>query len=479
MAGENIRCQVLVIGSGPGGSITASALAARGMDVLLLEEGQNLRNDSCAPFSSEEIAQKYRSGGLNPALGNPNIPFVEGCCVGGGSEINSGLYHRTPAEVLANWRERYQVRDLQEKDLEPQFEFCEKVLHVQLNPGRVPAAADKLKAGADRLGWKSREVPRWYEYSGPISRERKAQAKRQTMSQTFVPAFLEAGGRLLSGIRAQKLAWENGRWNTIGVRGSESVQINAEAVFVCAGAVQTPALLRRSGIRKNIGNSLAMHPTVKVTALFDDEINTLEPEVPAHQVTEFSPRICMGCSISSSAYLALAMTDYPELQQALRAHWKQMAIYYAMIQGPATGMVRNVPFSTAPLVRYSLNPENMRSLSEALRNLCRAMFAAGATTLYPSLSGFAPLRNEGDLDRLPVALSAANTNLMTIHLFSSCPMGEDLNLCAVDSFGKVHGAEKLYVNDASILCTAPGVNPQGTIMGIARRNAMHFADHAS
>ncbi len=476
MGGENIRCQVLVIGSGPGGSVTASTLAARGKDVLLLEEGPNLRTDSCVQFSAEEIAQKYRSGGLNPALGKPNIPFVEGCCVGGGSEINSGLYHRTPSEVLALWRERYQVRGLKEKELEPHFQACEEALHVQLNPGLIPAAAGKLKAGADRLGWKSKEVPRWYKYSEPTSRERKAEGQRQSMSETFVPAFLDAGGRLLSGVRAEKLRLDQDRWSVSATRGKEPVTIVAENVFLCAGAVQTPALLRRSGIQKNIGNTLAMHPTIKVAAIFDEEINTLDPEVPSHQVTEFSPRMCMGCSVSSRAYLALAMTDYPESYGKIRLHRKQLAIYYAMIQGPATGTVRNVPFSTAPLIRYPLSSEHMKGLSEALRNLCRVMFAAGAKTVYPSISGFAPLENEGDLNRIPSELSASTANLMTIHLFSSCPMGEDLNRCAADSFGKVHGHENLFVNDASLLCTAPGVNPQGTIMGIARRNAIHFAE---
>jgi choline dehydrogenase-like flavoprotein len=65
---------------------------------------------------------------------------------------------------------------------------------------------------------------------------------------------------------------------------------------------------------------------------------------------------------------------------------------------------------------------------------------------------------------------------MTIHLFSSCVMGEARDVCAVDSFGKVHGQQNLFVNDASLLCTAPGVNPQGSIMAIARRNALHFAN---
>jgi choline dehydrogenase-like flavoprotein len=63
---------------------------------------------------------------------------------------------------------------------------------------------------------------------------------------------------------------------------------------------------------------------------------------------------------------------------------------------------------------------------------------------------------------------------MTIHLFSSCPMGERRDRCAVDSFGRVHGTPNLRVADASILCGPPGVNPQGTIMALARRNALHF-----
>jgi choline dehydrogenase-like flavoprotein len=34
---------------------------------------------------------------------------------------------------------------------------------------------------------------------------------------------------------------------------------------------------------------------------------------------------------------------------------------------------------------------------------------------------------------------------------------------------KVHGVENLYVADGSAVCGAPGVNPQLTIMALARR----------
>jgi len=78
------------------------------------------------------------------------------------------------------------------------------------------------------------------------------------------------------------------------------------------------------------------------------------------------------------------------------------------------------------------------------------------------------------VQNFPGILPAGRSNLMSVHLFSSCPMGENREKCATDSFGKVHGADNLYINDASLLCTAPGVNPQGSIMAFARRNALHF-----
>jgi choline dehydrogenase-like flavoprotein len=35
----------------------------------------------------------------------------------------------------------------------------------------------------------------------------------------------------------------------------------------------------------------------------------------------------------------------------------------------------------------------------------------------------------------------------------------------------------LWVNDASLLPQAPGVNPQGTVMAFARRNVLHYLEH--
>lgn len=471
------EADIAVLGSGPGGAITACMLGEAGKNVVLIEEGDYLQLDSCPPFSREEMEQKYRNGGLTVALGRTKVAYVEGRCVGGGSEINSGLHHRTPPEVLAEWRERFLVESLTEKDLEPHYEACEKELSVSLMPGKAPTASLLLHEGATRLGWKSLEVPRWFAYN-PLPGAPLAGVK-QSMTQTLVPRFERAGGRVLAQTRVRRLRRHGQRWQIEVEQGlpgdPRPGTLIADKVFVACGAIQSPALLQRSRLGRGAGRRLHLHPTIKVIAEFPDEINLPGMGVPVHQVKEFSPRFSFGCSISSPPHLALAMLDHPEKGQYALENWRKHAIYYAMIRG-GRGRVRTVPCYRDPLVRYKLAAEDMCDLAEALRQLCRCLFAAGARVLYPSIQGAPALTGPKDIDLLPDPLPADRTNLMTIHLFSSCPMGENQAECVADSFGRVHGETNLWLADGSLLPGPPGVNPQGSILAIARRNAMRFLD---
>lgn len=295
------------------------------------------------------------------------------------------------------------------------------------------------------------------------------------MTKTYLPRFFNAGGKLLHDTRVTKLRSAGTGWTVDAIHKTGlKLQIRADTVFVCAGAVQTPALLLRSGIGRNVGNSLYVHPTVKVVAEFADPVNTPDMGVPVHQVKEFAPRFSFGCSISSPAYIALGLIEYPEQIGRVPNAWERMANYYAMIVPDGRGTIRPVPGFHDPIVRYHLVEADYRTLGLALRKLCELLLAAGAIAVYPGVSRSAPVRSEADIRTLPESLPAGSATLMTIHLFSTCPMGENKSRCAVDSFGAVHGLKNLFVNDASLLCTAPGVNPQGTIMALARRNTLRF-----
>ena len=81
------------------GAPTAAILAEAGFDVLVVEEGGWVEQGSVAPFSLAQMEQPVpRAGGVTVALGRPSIAYAEGRCAGGGTEINSGLYRRPPAE---------------------------------------------------------------------------------------------------------------------------------------------------------------------------------------------------------------------------------------------------------------------------------------------------------------------------------------------------------------------------------------------
>jgi choline dehydrogenase-like flavoprotein len=125
-------------------------------------------------------------------------------------------------------------------------------------------------------------------------------------------------------------------------------------------------------------------------------------------------------------------------------------------------------------VRTRANPADLADLAEGLRRLCELLLAAGAVVIYPNVAGCAPLRSPADLARLPASLPGDGANLIALHLFSSCPMGEDERRSATDSFGRVRGADGLHLADASLLCGPTVVNPQGSVMAVAHRNVQEF-----
>src|SRR3546814_5131641 len=65
---DRMSAEIVVIGSGPGGAVTAALCAEAGRSVLLVEEGENLPLEAAPQFSHEEILQKYRNGGVNIAI---------------------------------------------------------------------------------------------------------------------------------------------------------------------------------------------------------------------------------------------------------------------------------------------------------------------------------------------------------------------------------------------------------------------------
>lgn len=474
----DVACDVLVIGSGPGGAITAYELSRAGCDVALCEEGAEIEPGTVEDFSLEDMALRYRNGGLTAALGRTPVAYAEACCLGGGSEINAGLYHRLPGSVIENWRNKYRIEDLEADGLRPHFEQCEEDLSVSIIPGAAPLSSLKLKLGAERLGWSVAEVPRWYRYASEGSARPPV---RQSMSRVYLLRAREHGCRIFTCARIDRLQIRGTRaYAAVGTLCGETapktaLRVKFEDVVICAGATGTPALLRRSGITRNVGDTLAMHPTAKMIAVFPDLVNENGAPIGMHQVREFHPRFSFGCSISSPPFLAASLLGQRQLDTAeVIQNWRRMAVYYVATSSHGRGTVRSAPWLGVPIVRYQPTLQEFAALAEGLRKLGQLLFEAGAQCVIPSVEGWGRLSKREELSALSDSLPARFADLMTIHLMGTCPMGENRDRCAADSHGKLHRYENVYINDSSLLPEAPGVNPQGGVMAIARRNALRY-----
>ncbi|HRE02052.1 MAG TPA: GMC family oxidoreductase, partial [Ilumatobacteraceae bacterium] len=186
-----------------------------------------------------------------------------------------------------------------------------------------------------------------------------------------------------------------------------------------------------------------------------------------------APEISFGGSASNPGLLAMALNDNWASFGAAMADWQRISVYYAAITSQGTGRVIAVPGLRDPLVTYRLTARDKALLGSGLSRLALCMLAAGADEVYPSFRGAPLVRNEADVAQLRDAFSVNRATVMSVHLCSTVPLGEHPR-CAADSYGRVRGMRNLWVNDASLLPEAPGVNPQGSVMAFAIRNARHF-----
>ena len=184
-ASDPLAAEIVVIGSGAGGAVTAAVLAEAGREVLLIEEGPAVDTASMPSNSPDAMLTLYRNAGLTPILGNQNIAFVEGRCVGGSTEINSGFWHRLSDDCYHRWKADFLVDAFSQEALEAGFERIERELSVaRLGEQGESKAAELFRRGAETLDWHCEEVPRCQKDPGTSAF---APGAKQSMQRTYLP----------------------------------------------------------------------------------------------------------------------------------------------------------------------------------------------------------------------------------------------------------------------------------------------------
>ena len=482
----------VIVGTGAGGATAARVLSEAGLSVIMLEEGPLLRPDERPRGLLDAMAQSMREIGTVATSGAAPFPLLLGRCVGGSTAINSGIIWRMPDEVRSGWSERYGLAELlDERALSRIFAQLEDELEVaEIDPSVRGGNARLMEKGSAALGLTGRPIRRNAKRCTGSARclQGCPQGARQSMDVSYVPRAVKRGARLHALARATHIVVADGRAQAVEGELLDETRracgrfrvVGRRGVIVAAGAIYTPLLLRRSGIRRLVGDGFQAHPGAAVLGRFPEPVGmsfgaTQSYEVPLH---------AQGLKLESlSLPPELLASRLPGVGRDWQRRLRQLdyfAQWAAVVRMQARGRVRSALFG-GPSVRYEPLREDVQKLKQGVALIVRMLFAAGAEEVYPGVARLPEVMTrpeQADLILDP-KVTRRDFHLMASHHFGTAAAGSDAARSVVGPGLQCHDVRRLFVMDASALPTNIGVNPQHSIMAVVFRAAEWLANESA
>ena len=471
-----VRCQVVVIGSGAGGGVIAAELAERGIDVVIIEAGNRVTADQLGREPAKVLRDFYQDGATTLAFGKPSIPLPLGRTVGGTTTINSGTCFRPPEHVLDRWEK--EGIGLDRTHLADCFARVEDRLNVQPVPAHLLGGSSSVVArGAEALGLEHGPLHRnirGCEQSAvcPFGCPRNA---KQSTNITYVPWALSAGARLFPGTKATALLRSGSR--VAGVVGrthtGRTVTVHSDVVVSACGAITGVPFLRSVGLSNpHLGRHLTIHPGAKIVAQMPERVNGWADTPQGYGLPGFqSDGLMFEGAFVPPEYTSVALPFVGRAFTEVMEAYPHLAMFGFMVEDEPVGRVWTTPMGR-PFITYNLSLKDRKRVQKGLEVLAELFFAAGAERIFLPIAGHEEQRSletariaiGADFD--PIALEMA-----AFHPLGTARMSASSRLGVVDSDLESWDIPGLYVVDGSVVPSALGVNPQITIMGLATRAA--------
>lgn len=485
------RCQVLVVGSGPGGAVAAKELAESGLDVILLEEGPPVGAADMRPEAGDTLRRVFRESGMRVARGNGFFPTMQAIALGGGSLVNSAISIRAPRWILDEWAEQHGLPELGGAGLDDDFAAVENFLGVAPTDEAVLGERNRLfKQGCEALGIAAEPTPR--NVRGCLGSAECftgcRNGAKQSTDVSYVPAAIKAGARVLTSLRAEELLHDGRRVR--GMRGrlvepftwreAGRFEIEADAVVLAAGCMATPLLMMRAGLGgAHAGQHLKGHPGLAVYGVFPHKVEPWKGATQGYQSLAYLREgIKLEVLWAPPALLAVRFPGFGDEYKGHLLSFERMAPFDVIVSARHSGgSVRALGRSMTPDIRFNLDARDVAQLQRGLCILTDICWAAGAEAVQPGVHGVPPslTRAQGTSPLKNATLRATDFTVGMNHVFGTTRMGSDAKNSVVDSRGKVHGVDNLYVCDTSVFPASPHVNPMLTCMALARRTARSVA----
>lgn len=481
----NLKVDAVVIGSGAGGAIAAYELARAGKSVVVLEAGPYVPSEKFTEMLAVSMGTMYQDHGGQSNM-NGDIAILQGACVGGSTVVNAALCFRTPDYYLKLWAKDYGLTNLSSAVLKPYFEKVERNLHIKtVESQETSPGAELIAKGMGKLGYPKGKARRNVKnctmtgacFSGC------ATDRKQSMLATYLPWAVALGASIYADTRVTKVLAMDGQASGVLAeiidpatgKKKADVRVDAPIVVVAAGPVQTPLLLLKSGLANSssqVGKNFACHPTMSVTAEFDQEVNDF------HGATH-SLYMDQNTLPNKGGYLLLNAIQEPveagfqvepgtgKPYVAYMTGYKNTIRLISLIHDKNVGEVKWE--NGQKQIHYTVDNDDFNAMKKGLVATAKILFAAGARKLYLPSSNKVVIESTDQIESIIGALKnePARYKYTSFHPQGTCRMGRDPKTTVVNPYGETHDVKNLYVADASLLPTSIGYNPSETVYALA------------
>ncbi len=515
------RYDVVVVGSGFGGGVTACRMAEQGVRVCVLERGRQF-SPGDFPDQAEQAPLTFwhpilNPGGMLDLRLMKDLSVLTAAGVGGGSLVYANTHLRAPRDVFEQpaWPQA-----ITRAELDPYYDRTEEAFDPQLTPAEpalpkisaFDAMAERAERTPERLPLavhfgESRRHP----FSGVFQQGCQnlglcdagcpVRAKN-TVDITYL-ARAEAHGAevfpLREVLRIDPPGGAGGNWR-VGFRDLQyriSGSVEAPLIVLAAGTLGSSRLLL-----KNRGRLGRLSPALgsRFSGNGDALALAIDPSAPGvtGARTEFGPSMTSRIDYTDESGFMVADGGLPGAFSGILAAVREINALTGW--GRVVLNVKNVATMLGITDRHVTHRDvklrGPEPIGDSLVFLMIGRDASNGQMRLTPLFGCLDIRwNKEDSARLFAAMRQVAGELaaaagakssffaldagplgkfITVHPLGGCPMSDDPGGGVTDDHGKVHGYDGLYVLDGSIVPTALGVNPSKTIAALAERGVAHL-----
>ncbi|RHZ52394.1 hypothetical protein Glove_461g66 [Diversispora epigaea] len=503
-----LKFDIVIVGSGAGGSVMAARLARMtGNSVLVIEKGHHYSQNELGLNQQDGYQKLYERGGeILSEVGG--LAVLAGSNFGGGTTVGRSTAVEPPYHLREEWAKKFGLPYFLEEEFNDSMKAIKNRLGVNENNINHNECNKILINGCKNLGASYEIIPQnsaskphecgWCEFGCKYG-------EKQSAVMTYLRDAKEFGAKFIQDCYVEKVIIEFGQ--VIGVEAIANIKFNnnnhkfrvmSKKVILASGAMNTPAILSRSGLEnKNIGKNLYVHPTAGVYGVFPKkEIKpysgaTMTATCDVNENVDgkhYGTRIVVG-----SHHPVIMNSTFPWKSSSF--NYKQFMLQYnhivpllAITRDRDGGQIKIEKVETSKYIKinkdddynieYKLSNNDAKSVSIGIITGLKILVAAGASKVGTCIAGLEefevanenPLNDplfEQYLEKVKKVPISEHASLGSIHQMGTCRMGDDPSKSVVKPTGETWEVKNLYIADSSLFPTATGVDPMITTMTLA------------